>query len=111
MLATDCQRDELEHYLGRLTGVADLVDAVACGDDVRHGKPEPKLVETALSRLHAGDEPAVLVGDTPSDAKAARRCGIGCVGVLTGHFSESDLRAAGCAVVFPGLVELAHQIP
>src|SRR5437763_11525451 len=37
-LATTCARDELSRYQ-RLTGVAELVDAAVCGDDVAHGKP------------------------------------------------------------------------
>jgi phosphoglycolate phosphatase-like HAD superfamily hydrolase len=97
-LATDCQKDELEHYLA-VANIADLVDAVACGDDVRHGKPAPGVVEIALRRVRASRKPSVLIGDTPFDALAARDAGIAAVGVLTGHFSERALREAGCAAV------------
>jgi phosphoglycolate phosphatase-like HAD superfamily hydrolase len=41
-----------------------------------------------------------MVGDTPSDAQAARKAGIAAIGLLTGHFAERDLREAGCAAVF-----------
>jgi phosphoglycolate phosphatase-like HAD superfamily hydrolase len=94
-VATDCEKDELAHYLA-VAGIEDLVDACACGDDVRRGKPQPRVIEMALRRIRALGKLAVMVGDTPCDAQAARRAGILPVGVLTGHFSESDLREAGC---------------
>lgn len=98
-LATDCQQDELRHYLD-ITGVEDFVDAIACGDDVRRGKPAPGVVEIALRRVKAARRPAAMVGDTPFDAQAARKAGIAAIGLLTGHFAERDLREAGCAAVF-----------
>jgi HAD superfamily hydrolase (TIGR01509 family) len=104
-LATDCQKDELRHYLD-LIGIEDLVDSCACGNDVRRGKPDPALVQLALRRLRAGRRPAVLVGDTPFDAVAARRAGISAVGVLSGHFSANALREAGCAAVFRDIAAL-----
>jgi phosphoglycolate phosphatase-like HAD superfamily hydrolase len=48
-LATSCAPDELHVYLG-LTGVHDLVDVMACGEDVEHEKPHPDLVNIALQR-------------------------------------------------------------
>jgi phosphoglycolate phosphatase-like HAD superfamily hydrolase len=117
-LATDCQKDELRRYLD-LTGIEALVDAEACGDDVRRGKPDPALVQVALRRIRAGRRPAaagrkpaianrsaVMVGDTPFDAQAARKAGIRAVGVLTGHFSASALHEAGCEAVFRDVAAL-----
>src|SRR4030088_3127571 len=49
-LATDCQADELKRYRG-LIDADDLIDAIACGDDVARGKPDPALVELALDHL------------------------------------------------------------
>jgi len=104
-LATDCQKDELRHYL-HITGVGDLVDGFACGDDVECGKPAPDLVRIALERVDAGAKPSVMVGDTVFDAQAACAAGIASVGVLTGHIAEDALRAAGCAAVFPDVTAL-----
>jgi phosphoglycolate phosphatase-like HAD superfamily hydrolase len=99
-LATTCAPDELKQYLG-LLNISDLLDGIACGDDVEREKPSPDLVQLALERC--GDVPAdraVMVGDTPYDAMAARRAGVGAIGVLTGGFSKLELKAAGCAEVF-----------
>jgi beta-phosphoglucomutase-like phosphatase (HAD superfamily) len=49
-LATTCARDELRHYR-TLIDANDLVDAVACGDDVKHDKPDPALLNIAIDRL------------------------------------------------------------
>jgi phosphoglycolate phosphatase-like HAD superfamily hydrolase len=104
-LATDCKKDQLRHYFA-VTQVEELVDAIGCGDDVRHGKPHPDVIELALRRVKAGRKPAVMIGDTPFDAQAARRAGIPAVGVLTGHFSEDALREAGCSAVFRDVAAL-----
>jgi beta-phosphoglucomutase-like phosphatase (HAD superfamily) len=39
-----CQKDEFDHYLDR-AGIRDLIDPVACGSDVKHGKPHPDVFE------------------------------------------------------------------
>jgi len=104
-LATDCARDELRHYLD-VAKIEDLVDAIACGDDIRRGKPAPNVVEVALRRVRAGRKLCAFVGDTPFDAAAARKAGVIPVGVLTGHFAERELRDAGCQAVFRNLVAM-----
>jgi len=97
-IATDCEKSEFAHYLA-IAQIEDLADAYACGDDVRRGKPHAAVVELALKRARAAGKHCVMIGDTPSDAEAARRAGIAPLGVLTGHFSEADLRDAGCVDV------------
>jgi HAD superfamily hydrolase (TIGR01509 family) len=96
-LATTCDAKELGHYRG-LMGVDELIDAIACGDDVKHGKPHPDLFELALKRL--GETTATVVGDTPFDAIAGKKLGLKSIGLLTGGFSEAKLLEAGCAAVY-----------
>jgi beta-phosphoglucomutase-like phosphatase (HAD superfamily) len=52
-LATDCKGSPLKHYLN-LLGVDDLIDQVACGDDVEKGKPRPGETRPSV-RAHAHD--------------------------------------------------------
>lgn len=108
-LATDCEKDELRHYL-EVANIEELVDAIGCGDDIRRGKPAPGVVEVALRRVRAGRKLSAFVGDTPFDAQAALRAGAIPVGVLTGHFSERALLDAGCRVVFRDLTTLPAAI-
>ena len=71
-------------------------------------KPEPDLVRAAVEK--AGGGPAVMVGDSTWDCEAAGRAGIETVAVLTGGFSEAELREAGAAHVFGSLQDLRTGI-
>lgn len=72
-----------------LLGLEDAFDAVAGGDEVPRGKPDPDLVVLALARLGCDASRAVLVGDTALDAAAARAAGVAIVGY---RFGGGDLR-------------------
>ena len=100
-LATDCKGLAFKHYLA-LLDVNELITGTACGDDVEHGKPDPRLVGHALGKLKIPAPEAVMIGDTPYDAEAAGKAGIATIGVLCGGFTESSLRQAGCVEVYPG---------
>jgi HAD superfamily hydrolase (TIGR01509 family) len=104
-LATDCKGPELKHYRS-LLNVDDLIDAMACGDDVDHGKPDPRLVGLALRKLRVPADQAVMVGDTPYDSEAALGAGARAAGVLTGGFSRKALSDAGCFVVARDMQDL-----
>jgi phosphoglycolate phosphatase-like HAD superfamily hydrolase len=104
-LATDCKGPELGHYMS-LINVADLVNATACGDDVQHGKPDPRLVNMAVKKLGVGSSQAVMIGDTPYDAEAGREAGTAAAGLLTGGFAADALAEAGCFAVAEDLQSL-----
>jgi HAD superfamily hydrolase (TIGR01549 family) len=94
-IATDCTDPALRHYR-EVLGVDDLIDVIACGEDVKEGKPSPKLVRLAAERLGVDPARAVMTGDTPYDAEAALGAGVSALGVLTGGFSRAALKGAGC---------------
>src|SRR3984893_12960014 len=107
-LATDCQSDELKRYRS-LMNVDDLVDAIACGDEVSKGKPDPGLVELALD--HLGGTPAVfatMIGDTPFDAQAAQTAGASAWGTLSGGHPRSSLIDAGCSAVVQSVADIGR---
>jgi phosphoglycolate phosphatase-like HAD superfamily hydrolase len=58
----------------------------------------------------AGGGEAVMVGDSTWDCEAAARAGLATVGVLTGGFSDQELRDAGAACVFERLEDLLSQL-
>jgi HAD superfamily hydrolase (TIGR01549 family) len=107
LLASSAPQDELDHYL-ELIDARELVDGWTTDDDVEATKPEPDLVHAALDK--AGTHDAVMVGDTPWDVEAARKAGLETVTVITGGFSEQELRDAGAAAVFESLTELRHHL-
>ena len=107
-LATDCQSDELRRYRS-LMNVDDLIDAIACGDEVSTGKPDPALVELALDHL-GGPPPAfaTMIGDTPFDAQAARSAGVTAWGTLSVGHSRSVLIDAGCSAVVSSVADFGR---
>jgi phosphoglycolate phosphatase-like HAD superfamily hydrolase len=108
-LATDCKGPELKHYLS-LLDVDKFISAVACGDDVEHGKPDPRLVGMALRKLKLPGSQAVMIGDTPYDAEAAIEAGASAACVLTGGFSSEALLEAGCFAVSDDLRALLPSL-
>src|SRR4051794_27357711 len=94
-LATDCKGLAFKRYLALLE-VNELITGTACGDDVEHGKPDPRLVGYALSKLNISASQAVMIGDTPYDAEAGLGAGTKAAGLLTGGFKEEILLQAGC---------------
>jgi HAD superfamily hydrolase (TIGR01549 family) len=108
VLASSAKSTELEHYLD-LLDAREIVDVWTSSADVEETKPAPDLVQVALQKADTDD--AVMVGDTPWDIEAARNAGVETVTVLTGGFSEAELREAGAVAVFDSIVALREGIP
>jgi HAD superfamily hydrolase (TIGR01549 family) len=107
VLASSARQDEVDHYLD-LLGARELADAWTTSADVEATKPQPDLVIAAMEK--ARDLTAVMVGDTTWDVKAAEAAEVKTVAVLTGGFSEAELREAGAAAVFDSLVALRESL-
>jgi HAD superfamily hydrolase (TIGR01509 family) len=108
ILASSAKAEEVEHYLD-LLDARDLVEGWTTSADVERTKPEPDLVHAALDKVGC-DGPAVMVGDSTWDVKAAEAAGIPTLAVLTGGFSEEELREAGAAEVFESIGELRKDL-
>jgi HAD superfamily hydrolase (TIGR01509 family) len=107
VLASSAKPREVDHYLD-LLDARELVDGWTTSGDVERTKPEPDLVHAALDQL--GTDDAVMVGDTPWDVEAAEKAGVPTVAVLTGGFSEQELRDAGAAAVFTSIKALREEL-
>jgi len=106
VLASSAKQDEADHYLD-LLDARDLADDWTTSADVEQTKPEPDVVAAAIEK--AGGGPAVMVGDSTWDAVAAKRLDVPTIGVLTGGFSELELREAA-ACVFENLHDLLENL-
>jgi HAD superfamily hydrolase (TIGR01509 family) len=104
ILASSAKQEEVDHYLD-LLDARELVDGWTTSADVESTKPDPDLVHAALAKAD-DDEPSVMVGDSVWDVKAARAAGLPTLAVLTGGFSEAELREAGAAQVVESIGEL-----
>lgn len=102
-------QDEVDAYLD-LLGARDLADAWTTSADVESTKPAPDLVHAALSRVDGDPSDAVMVGDTPWDVKAAAGADIPTLAVVTGGFSDAELREAGAAMIYESVAELTRRL-
>lgn len=94
-LNTGFDRDTTQMLLDALGWMDGVVDAVACGDDVREGRPAPDLIFRCMETTGVGDVTRVAnVGDTVLDLRAAHRAGVRYnIGVLSGAHSRPALEA------------------
>jgi HAD superfamily hydrolase (TIGR01549 family) len=107
VLASSSDQDDLDHFLGEL-GVGDLVDDWTTSDDVERTKPHPDVIRAALEK--AGTDDAVMVGDSRWDVEAATNAGLRTVCVITGGWSEQELRDCGAVVVHDSLLSLTEHL-
>jgi HAD superfamily hydrolase (TIGR01549 family) len=103
VLASSSNQEDLDHFLDALDA-RDVVDAWTTSDDVERTKPDPDVVKAALEKAGTGD--AVMVGDSRWDIEAAEHAGLETVCVITGGWSEQELRDHGAVAVFDSLVAL-----
>jgi HAD superfamily hydrolase (TIGR01509 family) len=107
VLASSSNEDDLEFFLRKLE-VRDVVDGWTSKDDVERSKPHPDVVHAALEK--AGADDGVMVGDSRWDIEAAAKAGLPTVAVITGGWSEQELRDHGAAAVFESLAELRERL-
>lgn len=108
-LASSAKGDALEIYK-QMAGIDDLVETETSADDAARSKPHPNLFAAALRLLGAKKEAALVIGDSPWDAIAARRLGVRSIGVLCGGFAEADLLGAGCSAIYRDPADLLARL-
>lgn len=107
ILASSGEPAHVEHFID-LLGVRDIADGWTTSGDVENTKPEPELLEVALSKAREG--PAITFGDSTWDCEAARRLDLPVIGLRTGGFALDELRAAGAHEVFASLDDLRSAL-
>ena len=109
VLASSAKPEEVEHYLDMLDA-RELAEDWTTSGDVERTKPAPDLVHAALEKVGDGPQNAVMVGDTPWDVKSAGEAGVETIAVITGGFSEQELRDAGAVAVFESVADLCAKL-
>ena len=107
VLASSAKAEEVDRYLD-LLDARELADGWTTSADVEATKPHPDLVVAAVEKAGGGE--AVMVGDTPWDCESAGGAGVPTVCVLTGGFSEQELRDAGAVAVFESIAQLGERL-
>jgi phosphoglycolate phosphatase-like HAD superfamily hydrolase len=108
VMASSAKPEEVDHYLD-LLDAREIADDWTTSGDVEETKPAPDLVETALDKA-GRDGGAVMIGDSVWDCEAAGRAGVRTYAVLTGGFSEDELRDAGAEAVHHSIGELLEAL-
>jgi HAD superfamily hydrolase (TIGR01509 family) len=105
VLASSASDDEVDHYL-ELLGVEAIIWAVTTAGDVQHTKPAPDIFAAALGKAGTAPEAAIVVGDTPYDMEAARKCGVDSIALRSGKFSDDMLAQAGPVAIYDSVAAL-----
>ena len=111
VLASSAREETIEHYK-QLLEIEDLIEGATSTDEVEQSKPEPDIFRTALDKLDgvSADE-AIVVGDSPYDAIAAKKIDLTTIGLLGGGFSEDTLKEAGCVAIYKDPADLLDNYP
>ncbi len=107
VLSSSAHKDEVEHYV-ELLGAGERIAGATSSADARRTKPHPELVETALDK-YGGGGPALMIGDSTWDVKAAEAAEVPTLALLTGGFSEAELREAGAVEVKRSVAALREE--
>ena len=107
-VASSAEKEELEPLLAR-AGAAELIQHKASSDDAHRSKPDPDIVQSALSRLGLPRSEVVMIGDTPYDVEAAGRAGIAAVAFRSGGWDDAALE--GAREVYDGPADLLAHLP
>jgi len=106
VLASSAKEEELAAYK-KIAHIEDLVEGETSADDADKSKPHPDIFKAALDQL--GDvtaDEAVVIGDTPYDAEAARKLRLRTIGVRCGGFPDQELLDAGAIAIYDGPEDL-----
>ncbi len=87
-------------------GLDKCFEFVLCREDVPALKPRPDGVALAVELLGVTSDEVVYVGDSMYDAIAAKAAGVKMVGVLSGRYTEAQLRATGSDYVIRSIADL-----
>ncbi len=108
-LGSTSKGEEINIYK-EIARIADLVDCIACAEEVEESKPHRDICAVALDKL--GDRPpdrVIAVGDTVYDVEAAGKLTVRSIGLLCGGGNREELKQAGAVALYQNPAELLDQ--
>ena len=90
--------------------ILDLFDLMITGDEVKEHKPSPEGIELFINKFKIPKEKALMIGDAPSDIKAARAAGIEVASVLWDSYSKEQVIKLKSDYIFNSVSELSEFI-
>lgn len=88
-LASSSPRPFIDRVL-RCLGLSDAFGVIVSSDDVRRGKPDPEIFLTVAERLGVPPSACVVIEDSDSGMRAARRAGMKVVGLAAAGSADTD---------------------
>lgn len=93
VVATSARSSELRAML-RQVGLEDLLERKTSASDAESSKPDPDIVQAALTKARLSPDAALMLGDTPYDVEAAKRAGVATVALRCGGWDTAALAGA-----------------
>ncbi len=79
---------------------------IITGDEVKEHKPSPEGIEIFLEKFNLKKENVIMVGDSPSDVKAAHAAGVKVASVLWDSLAKDHVLKMDSDFVFNTVAEL-----
>lgn len=106
LIAGTSADEALVEVLLKIAGAEDLLTEHTTASDVEASKPEPDIVQAAVSKLGLRPEEVLMVGDTPFDVESARKAGVATVALRCG----GDDRFEGAVAVYDSPQDWLDQL-
>lgn len=97
-IGSSAPRGNIDFCVERFQALGIQFDAVACGDDVDHGKPAPDVFLLAAARLGVEPGACVVLEDAVAGIDAARNAKMGSIGVASTGRTRAELSHANRVV-------------
>ena len=103
VIASSANADELGPLL-EICGALPYIHHQTSAGDVKHSKPDPDIVQTALRKAECSAGEAVLLGDTPYDVQAAAKASVPTIALRCGGHPDSAL--SGALAIYDDVADL-----
>jgi HAD superfamily hydrolase (TIGR01509 family) len=103
-LASMSNREVVDHMLNAMN-VRRFFDVVLTVDEVNNPKPDPEIFLKCALKLGSNSAKCVVVEDSIFGVKAAKAAKTGCIAVLTGVYSQQELKKANPDLIVNSLKE------
>lgn len=87
-------------------GLTDYFGLIVSGDDVVNHKPHPEGIKKFLEQYNLSPDEVLMVGDAPSDIKAAKAAGVSIASVIWDSYSEDEVKKLNPENIFHSVEEL-----
>ncbi len=89
--------------------ISGFFDYVLCADKLKHGKPDPEILNKIIRSFSIKKSQVLYVGDMVIDAQAGRRAGVKTIIVTSGSSSIAEIRKEHPFKVIPGVRKLIRM--